>query len=977
LKIQHTVREQECLHLFRLTKSTEDATYEWYKNRVEERVEGTCKWFLQHAHFQEWAKQDSGPLLVSADPGCGKSVLAKYLVDHVLPESATTICYFFFKDQDQNTVRQALCALLHQLFSQKPALIQHAMKQYEKDGKKLVNSTTSLWTILGDAVQDSQAGPVVIVLDALDEYAESEFEDLMRNIESQARGSQPSNSRLRYLLTSRPYEQIVAKFRGLLKSFPRIHIPGEEESEAISQEVNLVIRYRVELLAGEKRLPDEVRDDLVTHLTSTEHRTYLWVHLVFDYLKTEVFKKTRKGFEEATKSLPKSVNQAYEQILAKSRDQMVVRRALAIIIAANRPLTLSELNLALEIEETTRSLQDIDLEREDDFKSRLRSWCGLFVSVHHGKVYFLHQTAREFLLADLPGSALGLQGMQWQHSIAMRDAHKVLAECCVRFLSFFNSDKTNKRIDRTTNAALFDYSAQFWPMHFRESCFSSSRDAVIYNVALTVSDPKSRAFSRWSRIYWKDKTYEDPQTNTQLVIASLFGHNTVVQMLLDKGADVNAQGGYYGNALQAASERGHEQVVKMLLNKGAKVNAQGGRYGNALYAASERGHEQVVKILLDKDAKVNAQGAEHCNALQAASARGNEQVVKMLLNKGAEVNAQGGLCSNALQAASARGNEQVVKMLLNKGAEVNAQGGLCSNALQAASERGHEQVVKILLDKGAKVNAQGEEYSNALQAASFGGHEAVVKLLLNKDANINAQGGEYGNALQAASFGGHEAVVKLLLNKDADINAQGGEYINALHAASYRGHEAVVKLLLDNGAFRDTKGTELTSLGHELGNEDLHHKFTKGSLNMPYLAFAIPPGRITKITFQIWSHDQGWSDFKEYHNTYRHSYTWFEVRYLGIAKDLAPFVLQRNLHASLQLRHYTITWIAGQRSTSGIDDFMSALASGDEVGIYAKALHPGWVNYVYRIMVDLVTTNDDGQTHHFGFNREILTLYFS
>jgi hypothetical protein len=609
LKIQHTVREQElsdrqreCLHLFRLTKSTEDATYEWYKNRVEERVEGTCKWFLQHAHFQEWVRQDSGLLLVSADPGCGKSVLAKYLVDHVLPESAT-VCYFFFKDQDQNTARQALCALLHQLFFQKPALIQHAMKQYEKDGKKLVNSTTSLWTILADAVQDSQAGPVIIVLDALDECAESEFEDLMRNIESQSHGSQSSNSKLRYLLTSRPYKQIVTKFRGLLKSFPRIHIPGEEESEAISQEVNLVISYRVELLAGEIRLPDEVSVDLMTFLTSTEHRTYLWVHLVFDYLKTEVFKKTRKGIKEATKSLPKSVNQAYEQILAKSKDskdQVVVRSALAIILAAKRPLTLSELSLALEIEETTRSLQDIDLEREDDFKSRLRSLCGLFVSVHHGKVYFLHQTAREFLLADLPASASIPQGMQWQHSITMQDAHRMLAECCVRFLSFFNSDETDKTTDRTTNDALFDYSAQFWPMHFRESCFSSSEDATISHLALTVSDPKSRGFSRWFSIHWQYRRDRDPKTNIQLVIASLFGHNAVVQLLVDKGADVNAQGVVYGNALYAASAGGHEQVVKMLLDKGANVNAQGGggHYGNALQAASARGHKQVVKMLL-------------------------------------------------------------------------------------------------------------------------------------------------------------------------------------------------------------------------------------------------------------------------------------------------------------------------------------------------------------------------------------------
>ncbi|ORY14308.1 hypothetical protein BCR34DRAFT_479796, partial [Clohesyomyces aquaticus] len=69
----------------------------------------------------------------------------------------------------------------------------------------------------------------------------------------------------------------------------------------------------------------------------------------------------------------------------------------------------------------------------------------------------------------------------------------------------------------------------------------------------------------------------------------------VVKLLLDKSANVNAQGGRYGNALQAASWNGHEQVVKLLLNKGADVNAQGGEYGNALQAASSNGHEQVVK----------------------------------------------------------------------------------------------------------------------------------------------------------------------------------------------------------------------------------------------------------------------------------------------------------------------------------------------------------------------------------------------
>ncbi|KXH69656.1 hypothetical protein CSAL01_13723 [Colletotrichum salicis] len=44
-------------------------------------------------------------------------------------------------------------------------------------------------------------------------------------------------------------------------------------------------------------------------------------------------------------------------------------------------------------------------------------------------------------------------------------------------------------------------------------------------------------------------------------------------MLLDKGADVNAQGGENGNALQAASLDGNKEVIQMLLDKGADIKS--------------------------------------------------------------------------------------------------------------------------------------------------------------------------------------------------------------------------------------------------------------------------------------------------------------------------------------------------------------------------------------------------------------------
>ncbi|KIN00563.1 hypothetical protein OIDMADRAFT_29653 [Oidiodendron maius Zn] len=77
--------------------------------------------------------------------------------------------------------------------------------------------------------------------------------------------------------------------------------------------------------------------------------------------------------------------------------------------------------------------------------------------------------------------------------------------------------------------------------------------------------------------------------------------------LLKKGADVNAQGGKFGNALQAAVARGSKAIVRLLLEWGADVNAQGGLYNNALEAASVKGKNTIVELLLEKGACWNTE----------------------------------------------------------------------------------------------------------------------------------------------------------------------------------------------------------------------------------------------------------------------------------------------------------------------------------------------------------------------------------
>jgi hypothetical protein len=154
--------------------------------------------------------------------------------------------------------------------------------------------------------------------------------------------------------------------------------------------VNHVITHKVNQLSQRKNLSSEVREKLDKGLRETPHRTYLWVYLAFNYLEEESFKKIVKGVESALKIIPRSVNAAYEQILNKSKDHLMVRKVLSIILAARRPLTLPEMNIAVNIDETSHSLDNLNLEDEEDFKSRLRTLCGLFISIYQGRIHFLY-----------------------------------------------------------------------------------------------------------------------------------------------------------------------------------------------------------------------------------------------------------------------------------------------------------------------------------------------------------------------------------------------------------------------------------------------------------------------------------------------------------------------------------------------------------------------------------------------------------
>jgi ankyrin repeat protein len=118
--------------------------------------------------------------------------------------------------------------------------------------------------------------------------------------------------------------------------------------------------------------------------------------------------------------------------------------------------------------------------------------------------------------------------------------------------------------------------------------------------------------------------------HTELATAARRGFKEGVQLLLQHGADVNAGGGEYGNALQAAVIHGDKNVVQMLLDGGADINSQGGFYGTALQAAAFQGNENMAKLLLENGA-IDIEGIGSRGSALAAAWSGKFTAILMLL----------------------------------------------------------------------------------------------------------------------------------------------------------------------------------------------------------------------------------------------------------------------------------------------------------------------------------------------------------
>jgi hypothetical protein len=508
---------------------------------------------------------------------------------------------------------------------------------------------------------------VYIVIDALDECRDSN--GARRQFLAKLRDLQAGRD-IRIIATSRFIPEIMDAFRDALSL----------EVKASKEDVRRFVAGQIcrlpKCIQTDLALQDMVQDKIVeavdgmyvSFLASQSNidlqvSRFLLARLHLDSLldkKTQTkVKLTLARLLKGSAALDDAYREAMKRIEGQlSGDHELAKKVLSWIAFAKRPLTTAEICCALSVEPGDT---DIDPENIPDVEDLVSVCAGLVVVDQESAVMRLvHYTTQEYLerLRDT-----------WDP-----DAHQLhISTTCLTYLSFdaFGSGNCShdKQFEQRVQQNKFlDYAAKHWGEHARvvesrissQACLFLLKSSSFLCAAQVLLVP-DLGYEGYSRRY---------PTITGLHFTARFGLSSVAEMLLltvdeDATDAINAKDSWGQTPLFSAAYYGHSKMAKLLLDKNADVNAQGGDYGNALQVASAGGHEQVVKLLLDKNADVNAQGGDYGNALQAASAGGHEQIVKLLLDKNADVNAQGGDYGNALQAASAEGHEQVVKLLIN------------------------------------------------------------------------------------------------------------------------------------------------------------------------------------------------------------------------------------------------------------------------------------------------------------------------
>uniref|UniRef100_A0A1Y1MGQ1 Poly [ADP-ribose] polymerase n=1 Tax=Photinus pyralis TaxID=7054 RepID=A0A1Y1MGQ1_PHOPY len=248
----------------------------------------------------------------------------------------------------------------------------------------------------------------------------------------------------------------------------------------------------------------------------------------------------------------------------------------------------------------------------------------------------------------------------------------------------------------------------------------------------------------------------DGRHSTPLHFASGYNRVSVVEYLLQLGADVHAKdkGGLV--PLHNACSYGHYEVTELLVKHGASVNVADLWKFTPLHEAAAKGKYEIVKLLLKHGAdpsKKNRDGATPLDLVRD----GDQDVADMLRGNA------------ALLDAAKKGNLlRVQRLVTSENINCRDAQGRNSTPLHLAAGYNNVEVAEFLLDHGADVNAQDKGGLIPLHNASSYGHLDIAALLIKFNTVVNATDKWGFTPLHEAAQKGRTQLCALLLAHGAD-----------------------------------------------------------------------------------------------------------------------------------------------------------------------------------------------------------------
>ncbi|KAF7554441.1 hypothetical protein G7Z17_g2906 [Cylindrodendrum hubeiense] len=417
-KIRKDDNFNKCLHDLRETDPRDN------KTRIQESKGGLLKdsysWILDHADFKRWRSEPESRLLwIKGDPGKGKTMLLCGIIDELEKEQTHAMSYFFCQATEP-TLRSATAVLrgiVYLLIDQMPSLISYVPKKYAHVGKQLFEDEAA-WGVLSKMLTTMLDDPILdgatLIIDGLDECVTGLLELLVFI------GQISSSASAKWVLSSRNWASIEDK----LDNIENVKLSLELNESSVSRAVRTFIEHKVAQLSREKKYDDKIRQGVLDYLVAHSDDTFLWAALVCRELGDA---KVRKWHTLAKlRTFPAGLDALYNRMMEQISDSLDADRCkeiLATVSTTYRPITLKELTF---LAESVRDFQD-----DIDMLKELIGCCGSFLNIREDSIYFIHQSAKDFLLNQASSQILP-SGIGGQHHAIFLRSLEALSEILQR-----------------------------------------------------------------------------------------------------------------------------------------------------------------------------------------------------------------------------------------------------------------------------------------------------------------------------------------------------------------------------------------------------------------------------------------------------------------------------------------------------------------------------------------------------------------